>query len=158
MPIQIIGTYLSPFVRKVLVTLHLKSIPYQLDPLIPFLGNSKFTSFSPLRIVPILINNDFSITDSSVICQYLEDKYPSPSIYPKNIEDWAKARWIEEFADTKLADVIIWKLYYEVLVKKSVWKVPRNEELLEKIKREDKRRVREIFNRWEKMAEKCEIY
>jgi glutathione S-transferase len=87
MPIQIIGTYLSPFVRKVLVTLHLKSIPYQLDPLIPFLGNMKFTSFSPLRIVPILINNDFSITDSSVICQYLEDKYPSPSIYPKNIED-----------------------------------------------------------------------
>ena len=64
---------MSPYVRKVLVTLHLKSIPFQIDPLVPFLGNDKFSKLSPLRVVPILIDNDFTITDSSVICQYLED-------------------------------------------------------------------------------------
>lgn len=128
---------MSPYVRKVLVTLHLKSIPFQIDPLVPFFGNEKFSKLSPLRVVPILIDNDFTITDSSVICQYLEDKYPTPSIYPKNIQDRAKARWIEEFSDTKLSDVIIWKLYYEGLVKKSVWRAPKNQDLIEKVKNDD---------------------
>lgn len=145
MTIQIIGTFLSPFVRKVLSCLYIKSLPYQIDPLIPFFGNKKFESFSPLRTVPILIDNGFTITDSSVICQYLEDKYPIPSIYPSNIEDRAKARWIEEFADTIMADAFVWKLYNELIVKKSVWKVPINQEKVEKAKNVDIPKVLDIL-------------
>lgn len=128
---------MSPFVRKVLVALNIKSIPYQIDPLIPFYGNSKFEEISPMRIVPILLKDDLILSDSSVICQYLEDKYPSPSIFPTHVEDRAKARWIEEFADTRMADVIIWKLYNETLVKKSVWKTQQNKEIIEKALNEE---------------------
>jgi len=35
---QIIGSYLSPYVRKVLVFLELKGIPYEVDPIVPFYG------------------------------------------------------------------------------------------------------------------------
>ena len=30
-PVQVIGSYLSPYVRKVLVCLHLKGIAYEID-------------------------------------------------------------------------------------------------------------------------------
>ena len=36
--VRIVGSYLSPYVRKVLVVLDLKGIPYEIDPIIPFIG------------------------------------------------------------------------------------------------------------------------
>lgn len=35
-PLLIIGSYLSPYVRKVLVLLELKGIAYRIDPIVPF--------------------------------------------------------------------------------------------------------------------------
>ena len=43
-PVTIIGSYVSPYVRKVLVALHLKGIPYEIDPIIPFFGDDRFSS------------------------------------------------------------------------------------------------------------------
>ena len=37
--VQIIGSYLSPYVRKVLVVLDLKGLPYEIDPIVPFFGD-----------------------------------------------------------------------------------------------------------------------
>ncbi|MFU1924319.1 glutathione S-transferase N-terminal domain-containing protein, partial [Klebsiella pneumoniae] len=37
-PLLIIGSYLSPYVRKVLVLLELKGIAYRIDPIVPFFG------------------------------------------------------------------------------------------------------------------------
>ena len=34
-PVTIIGSYVSPFVRKVLVCLDLKRVPYLIDPITP---------------------------------------------------------------------------------------------------------------------------
>ena len=36
-PIQIIGSYLSPYVRKALVALEVKGLAYEIDPIIPFI-------------------------------------------------------------------------------------------------------------------------
>jgi glutathione S-transferase len=41
-PVQIIGAYLSPYVRKVLVCLELKGVAYEIDPLTPFMGDDRF--------------------------------------------------------------------------------------------------------------------
>jgi hypothetical protein len=55
-PVTIIGTYLSPYVRKALVCLDLKGIDYRIDPIVPFFGNEQFTRISPLRRIPALID------------------------------------------------------------------------------------------------------
>ena len=73
-PVQIIGSYLSPYVRKVLVVLHLKGIAYEIDPIVPFLGDDRFSAVSPLRRIPVLIDDPVTLADSSVICQYLEER------------------------------------------------------------------------------------
>src|SRR5271167_1489590 len=47
--VQIVGSYLSPYVRKVLVVLDLKGIHYEIDPIVPFFGDDRFSEMSPLR-------------------------------------------------------------------------------------------------------------
>ena len=108
-PVQIIGSYLSPYVRKVLFCLDRKGIDYRIDPIVPFFGNDAFGRISPLRRIPVLIDGDLVLSDSSVICQYIEDKQPEPALFPADIRDRARARWLEEFADTRMGDVFIWR-------------------------------------------------
>lgn len=115
--VTIVGSYLSPYVRKVLVFLHEKGIDYEIDPIVPFLGDDRFGELSPLRRVPVLIDGDVVLSDSSVICQYLEDAHPEPALFPKSVADRARARWLEEFADTRMGDVFIWRLFHELAIK-----------------------------------------
>ncbi|GGA27125.1 glutathione S-transferase family protein [Dyella nitratireducens] len=123
----VIGNYISPYVRKVLACLELKGLDYEIDPITPFIGNDDFSRFSPLRRIPVLIDGELVLNDSSVICQYLEDKHPQPSLYPADIARRAKARWLEEYADTYLADVLIWRLFYQLAVRKHVFHEPTDE-------------------------------
>jgi len=131
-PTRIIGSYLSPYVRKVLVTLELKGVPYEIDPIIPFFGDQRFEELSPLRRVPVLIDDEVTLCDSSVICQYIEERYPTPSIYPTARADRARTRWLEEFADTRMGDVIIWRLYNELVISRFVWGRPTSKDVVER--------------------------
>jgi glutathione S-transferase len=38
-----------------------------------------------------------------------------------DIRDRARARWLEEYADTRMGDVLIWRLFNEVAIKPAVW-------------------------------------
>ena len=136
-PVQIIGSYLSPYVRKVLVTLELKGIPYRIDPIVAFMGNEEFSQLSPLRRIPVLIDDKVTLTDSSVICQYLEDRHPEPAIYPADVAARAQARWIEEYADTRLGDVFVWRLFYQVAIGPYVWKEQTDQALYDKTMAQD---------------------
>ncbi|HTO47853.1 MAG TPA: glutathione S-transferase family protein [Burkholderiales bacterium] len=131
-PVTIIGGYVSPYVRKVLVALQLKGVPYEIDPIIPFFGDDRFSRLSPLRRIPVLIDGDLALADSSVICEYLEDRHPTPALYPRDPAARAKARWLEEYADSRMGDVIIWQLFNEVTINPFVFGVPTNQPLLDK--------------------------
>src|ERR1041384_2926519 len=131
-PVQIIGSYLSPYVRKVLVFLDLKHIAYEIDPIIPFMGDDRFSKLSPVRRIPVLIDDRVTLCASSVICQYLEDRYPAPAIYPADVADRARARWLEEYADTRMGDVFIWQLFNQVASGPYVWGRPTDEAALKK--------------------------
>jgi len=120
-PVRIVGSYLSPYVRKVLVCLHLKGIPYEIDPIVPFLGDDRFSRLSPLRRIPVLTDDAVTLCDSSVICQYLEDRHPKPALYPADVVARARARWLEEFADTRMGEVFIWRLFNQVAIRPFVW-------------------------------------
>jgi glutathione S-transferase len=135
--VQIIGNFLSPYVRKVLVCLDLKGVPWEIDPIVPFFGDDRFSQVSPVRRVPVLTDEQVTLVDSSVICQYLEDRYPEPSLYPASIVDRARARWLEEFADSRMGEVFIWKLFNQVAIKPFVWGEPTDAAVVEKTLRED---------------------
>jgi glutathione S-transferase len=136
-PVQIIGSYLSPYVRKVLVFLQCKKIPYQIDPIVPFFGDERFSKLSPVRRIPVLIDDRVTLCDSSVICQYLEELHPEPSLYPRDIADRARARWLEEFADTRMGDVLIWKLFNQRVINPFVFGEATDEVILKQALNED---------------------
>ena len=130
---QVVGSYVSPYVRKVLACLNLKRLDYEIDPITPFFGGDEFERLSPLRKIPILIDGDLTLTDSSVICEYLEEAYAGHALLPAAPADRARARWLEEFADTRLGDVFIWGLFYQRYVHRMVWNEPGDEERAERM-------------------------
>lgn len=136
-PLLIIGSYLSPYVRKALVLLELKGVPYQVDPIVPFYGNDEFARLSPLRQVPVLVDGELVLNDSSVICQYLEERYPAPRLYPVDIATRAQARWLEEYADSRMGQVVIWQLFNQLVIGRAVWGREPDQALLQRTYNED---------------------
>ena len=120
-PLKVIGSFVSPYVRKVLACMNLKGLDYEVDPITPFFGNDEYQRLSPLRRIPVLIDGDFSVSDSSVICAYLDEAYPGTPLLPTDPKDRARARWFEEYADTRLGDLFIWGLFYQKVVHPLVW-------------------------------------
>jgi glutathione S-transferase len=125
--LRIIGSFVSPYVRKVLACINLKGLDYEVDPITPYFGNVEYERLSPLRRIPVLIDGDFTVSDSSVICAYLDDAYPDRTLLPAEPKARARARWFEEYADTRLGDVFIWGLFYQRIVHPLVWGEPGDE-------------------------------
>jgi glutathione S-transferase len=125
--IRIVGSYASPYVRKVMACIDLKGLDHEIDPITAFFGNDEFERLSPLRRIPVLIDGDLALSDSSVICAYLDEAYPERPLLPDTPRDRARARWFEEYADTRLGDVFIWGLFYQKIVHPLIWGSPGDE-------------------------------
>ncbi|KTC87074.1 glutathione S-transferase family protein [Legionella brunensis] len=111
------GSVISPFVRKVVVVLNRKDIAYQVEEVTPFIPahREKLLKLNPLGKIPIFQEDNFVIADSSVICAYLEKKYPVAPIYPVSPQGFAQCLWYEEYADTQLIPAIITVFFHLVL-------------------------------------------
>jgi glutathione S-transferase len=134
---KIIGSFVSPYVRKVLACMNLKGLTYEVDPITPFFGNDDFGRLSPLRRIPVLIDGDFTVSDSSVICAYLDEAYGGHPLFPSEPKDRARARWFEEFADSRLGELCIWSLFYQRVVRPMVWGEPTDEARVTKALKEE---------------------
>lgn len=131
-PLTVIGSYLSPYVRKVLAVLEFKGLRYEIDPIVPFFGNEAFENLSPARRVPVLLHEGLAIVDSTVICEYLEDKWPTPAIWPSGPTLRARARTLEEYADSVLGEVFIWRYFNQLVINRFVWNQAVDEAVLAK--------------------------
>lgn len=129
----IIGTPISPYVRKVLAVCALKNVAVEIDPIPPFFGDDAFTAISPLRRIPVYRDDMVTIADSSVICQYLEDRYPNAPVYPADIALRAKARWLEEFADSRMGDIFIWRVFNAAVIGPGVFGRPRDKDAITRV-------------------------
>ena len=136
-PITVVGSYVSPYVRKVLGALHRKGVRYEIDPIVPFFGNEEFSRVSPLRRIPVLIDGATTLCDSTVICEYLEERSPEPALFPRGAADRARARWLEEYADSRLGEVLIWALFNQRVIRRGVWGEATDEAVVRKALDED---------------------
>jgi glutathione S-transferase len=128
MALTVYGANASPFVRKVRVALAEKGVEYTLDQINPFAPPPEFLLISPLKRIPVLRDSDLpepnTLPDSSIICDYLEQKYPNPPLYPKNAYQRARALWFEEYCDSVVATNIGGGLFFERIVKKLLRQQP----------------------------------
>lgn len=54
----------------------------------------EYAALNPQELVPTFIDGDFILTQSMAIMEYLEEKYPKPSLMPKDAEQRAYVRQI----------------------------------------------------------------
>lgn len=146
-PMLVIGNHISPFVRKVLAVAALKHVAVRVDPIVPFFGDDRFTALSPLRRVPLLIDGDVILPDSTVIAEYLEDIAPAPSILSGTPADRARSRFLDEFADTRLAQVFLWGVFGKAVVAPGIFKAPRDLDAIAAHMRDDVPGVMDILER-----------
>lgn len=103
----------SPYAQKVKIALREKTLTFEaLTPTDLGSGSESdlIRSFGPRREVPTLVDDDGTcIFDSTIILEYLEERYPVPSLLPANPADRARARTIEEVCDTHF-EAITWGL------------------------------------------------
>jgi glutathione S-transferase/RNA polymerase-associated protein len=106
---------LSPYARKVKIVLYEKGIPFErvyIQPLTMRDGDAAYGEFaaSNLRLeVPCLVDGDFRCVDSTIIVDYIDEKWPEHPMLPKSFEERARARMVEEICDTSV-DAINWGL------------------------------------------------
>jgi glutathione S-transferase len=113
---KIHGANASPFVRKVRVAMAEKNLPYELVPLMPFAPSPEFKKMSPLAKIPVYQDGDFTLPDSSCIIAYLERVHPTHPLYPSDAKQFGRALFLEEYADTRLAEAV-GAVFFERVVK-----------------------------------------
>ena len=126
------GASASPFVRKVLVALKIKDLPYEQIQQMPFTQDEEYMKINPLGKIPTLQEGDLTICDSTVICEYLEDTCPEPPLYPSDPADKSQARWYEELGGSRVAELAA-GIFFQRFMRPMVLKQETDEELVEKI-------------------------
>jgi glutathione S-transferase len=111
MSLVVLGGNVSPFVRKVRAFLAEKGLDYQHEQVNPFSPPPGWREVSPLGRIPAFKDGDRVINDSSVICQYVERRFPKPALYPTDDVEFARALWIEEYMDGGVVPIAGPKLF-----------------------------------------------
>jgi glutathione S-transferase len=91
----------SPYARKVRMALDFKGLSYEpVERCYSLDHNPDLFAASPRLEVPALVLDDGrSLADSTIICEYLEDAFPSPPLRPSDPYQRARMRQIEDLCD-----------------------------------------------------------
>jgi len=112
---------LSLFTGKVRVALDEKGLEYELVS-VPFTRRGyqpkhpDVLALNPKAQVPVLVDGPLSLYDSTLIFEYLEDRYPEPPLYPRDPVERARCRQLEAASDEILFPPIF-ELITEVFYK-----------------------------------------
>ena len=131
MSLILYGLPLSPFYRKVEMTLREKGVPFEAEAVNIMPMPDWFKEISPSQRIPVLRDTELgtegvegTIPDSSAICAYLEKKHATPAIYPKDPYDFARAIWLEEYTDSDLAASVGMGIFRPIMFPKFAGKEP----------------------------------
>jgi glutathione S-transferase len=93
MSVHIIGVPFSNLVRSVLLCCEEKNIPYSLgmqhksQPIA--LKSSELTALNPMGKIPVLIHDDFCLSETQSILRYLDQQFPAPYLQGANSRERA---------------------------------------------------------------------
>jgi glutathione S-transferase len=101
--------YTSPYALAVFVTLKEKNLPFEIVEINLDKAAHRSLDYSKRSLterIPTLTHGDFAISESSAICEYLEDAFSAtPRVYPANLQDRARARQIQAFVRSDLMPI-----------------------------------------------------
>lgn len=109
---------LSPFCRKVRLTLAEKKIEVELIEERFWEQGAEFLRRNPAGKVPVLKYENRLMAESQPICEYLEEIHPNPPLLPRSPADRYEVRRLCAWFDDKFHHEVTSKLLYERVNKK----------------------------------------
>ena len=109
---------LSPFCRKVRLSLAEKKIECELAEERYWEKDTDFLRRNPAGKVPVLRMDGRTMAESTAICEYLEEVYPEPALMPQEPGDRYEVRRLVAWFDDKFHHEVTSKLLYERVNKK----------------------------------------
>ncbi|MBR9841518.1 MAG: glutathione S-transferase family protein [Rhodobacteraceae bacterium] len=109
---------LSPFCRKVRLTLAEKRIEVELVDERYWEQDADFLRRNPAAKVPVLKIDGKMMAESAAICEYLDEKYPETPLMPKDVDARYEVRRLVTWFDDKFHHEVTSKLLYERVNKK----------------------------------------
>lgn len=109
---------LSPFCRKVRLSLAEKKIEVELVEEKYWEADPDFMRRNPAGKVPVLKLDGKMMSESTAICEYLEEANPSPTLMPRGAQERYEMRRIVAWFDDKFQHEVTSKLLYERVNKK----------------------------------------
>ncbi|HBX9235873.1 TPA: glutathione transferase [Klebsiella pneumoniae] len=103
--------FFSPYVMSVYVALQEKSLPFTLKTVDLNRGEHLqvgWTGYAATRRVPLLEVDDFALSESSAITEYLDERFAPPEwerIYPHDLQKRARARQIHAWLRSDLMPI-----------------------------------------------------
>lgn len=111
--------WLSPFCRAVRIALGEKNIECHLQTENVWERRDEFLSINPAGDVPVLVEADgTAISGSSVICEYLDEAYPEPTLLGASVMGRAEIRRLVHWFDTKFNNEVTEGLLGEKMMKR----------------------------------------
>lgn len=105
MKLYVDAQYLSPYAMTVFVALRAKQKPFETVAVNLQRHEQRaegFARHSATQRVPTIDDAGFTLSESSAICEYLEDRYPDAPIYPATLQAKARAREIQAWLRSDL--------------------------------------------------------
>jgi len=116
--IRLFHVPLSPFCRKVRLSLAEKKLEVELVEEKYWEPDPEFLRRNPAGKVPVLRMDGRTMSESSAICEYIEERHPEPPLMPKSPEDRFEVRRLVSWFDDKFHHEVTSKLLYERVNKK----------------------------------------
>lgn len=95
MSVTLYGYWRSLAAYRVRVALNLKEVEYQeiaIDLAAGQQFDASFEQLNPQHVVPLLIHDEFEISQSLAILEYINEQWPTPNLLPEHAFDKAKVR------------------------------------------------------------------
>ena len=102
------ANFASPYALVAFVSLIEKGLGFDIEPLdLVARANqgADFAKTSITRRVPTLIHDGFALSESSAICEYLDEIFPGTHLFPTNPRDRARARQIQAWVRSDLMPI-----------------------------------------------------
>jgi glutathione S-transferase len=109
---------LSPFCRKVRLVLAEKRVEVELIDERYWEPSTEFLRRNPAGKVPVLRIDGLTLTESSAICEYIEETRPEPALMPMDAAARVEVRRLVGWFDDKFHQEVTSKLLYERVNKK----------------------------------------
>lgn len=97
---------MSPYASRARIAIYAKNLPVEIVPAPGGTSSSEYKQLNPIGKVPALEVDGQVIIESEVIVEYLEDRFPTPSLRPADPLARARMRTLSRFADLYLAPPI----------------------------------------------------